>query len=66
MRRACRSMPPYALCCVDEVESARHTWLAPRGLAEALPKPDKPLSWYPAIPRHNPLVRAMGFSVPFE
>jgi hypothetical protein len=37
----------------DEVESARHTWLTPSGLAEALPKPDKPLSWYPAIPRQH-------------
>jgi hypothetical protein len=38
---------------LDEVESARHTWLTPSGLAEALPKPDKPLSWYPAIPQQH-------------
>jgi hypothetical protein len=49
----------------DEVESGRHTWLSPRGLPEALPKPDKPLSWHPAISRHNPLSRVMGFSVSF-
>jgi hypothetical protein len=35
----------------NEVESARHTWLTPSGLAEALPKPDKHLSAHPAIPR---------------
>jgi hypothetical protein len=49
----------------DEVESGRHMWLTPHGLPEALPKPDKPLSWHPAIPRHHPLPRAMGFSVSF-
>jgi hypothetical protein len=35
----------------DEIESARHTWLAPRGVAEALPKPDKHVATHPAIPR---------------
>jgi putative transposase len=38
-----------------EVESARHTWFTPCGLAEALPKPDKPLSRHPAIPRQQTL-----------
>jgi hypothetical protein len=31
---------------MDEVESARHTWFAPGGLAEALPKPDKRREYY--------------------
>jgi len=44
-----RTPPPGQHFCLtleymDEVESARHTWLTPSGLAEALPKPDKPLS----------------------
>jgi hypothetical protein len=37
-----------------EVESGRHTRLTPRGLPEALPKPDKHLSAHPAIPRPHP------------
>jgi hypothetical protein len=38
----------------NEVELTRHTWLTPGGLVKALPQPDKPLSWYPAIPRSIP------------
>jgi hypothetical protein len=41
--------------CGDEVESARHAELTRRGLAEALPKPDKHLSAHPAIPRAHTL-----------
>jgi hypothetical protein len=45
-----RSPREQVVGIVDEVESARHTWLRPCGLAEVLPKPDKRLSAHPAIP----------------
>jgi hypothetical protein len=35
----------------DWVESSRHTSFSRSGLDEAPTKPDKPLSWHPAIPR---------------
>jgi hypothetical protein len=47
------------------LESARHTSFSRSGFNEALPKPDKHLSAHPAIPRHNPLAKVMGFSVSF-